>query len=89
MAEEIVPARISPKLTKEVQNLAIRVYKAIGCRGFGRVDMIICRGKPYVLEINTIPGLTPNSLLPKEAEAAGLSYSKMLDKIIEFALEND
>lgn len=89
MSEEIIPARISPKLTMEIKNLAIKVYKAIDCRGFGRVDMIICRGKPYVLEINTIPGLTPNSLLPKEAAVAGISYSEMLDKIIEFALEND
>lgn len=86
-SEEIVPARIPPKLTKEIQNLAIKVFKAINCRGFGRVDIIICRGKPYVLEINTIPGLTPNSLLPKEAMAAGMTYSQMLDRIIELALE--
>lgn len=85
--EEIVPARISKKLTKKVQDLAIRVFQAIDCRGFGRVDMIIRRGKPYVLEINTIPGLTPVSLFPKEAAAAGISYSQLLDRIIELALE--
>jgi len=84
---EIVPARISEKLTKQVQNLAIRVYKAIDCRGFGRVDMIISEGKPYVLEINTIPGLTPMSLFPKAAAAAGLSYPQLLDRLIELALE--
>jgi len=89
MSEEIAPARISRKLTKKVQDLAIKVYKAIGCRGFGRVDMIIFKGKPYVLEINTIPGLTPNSLLPKAAKAAGISFSDMLDKIIGFALERN
>ncbi len=87
MSEEIVPARISKKLTKQVQNLAIRVYKAIDCRGFGRVDMIISKGKPYVLEINTIPGLTPVSLFPKEAAAAGISYPALLDRLIELALE--
>lgn len=85
--EEICPARISKKLTKEVQNLAVRVYKAIGCRGFGRVDFIISRGQPYVLEINTIPGLTPTSLLPQEAAAAGISYPRLLDRVIELALE--
>jgi len=85
--DEIVPARISKRLTKKVQELAIRVFQAIDCRGFGRVDMIISRGKPYVLEINTIPGLTPLSLFPKEAAAAGMSYSQLLDRIIELALE--
>lgn len=85
--EEIVPARISKKLTKKVQNLAIRVYKTINCRGFGRVDMIIRKDKPYVLEINTIPGLTPVSLFPKEAAAAGISYPQLLDRLIELALE--
>lgn len=85
--EEIVPARISKRLTKQVQDLAVRVFEAIGCRGFGRVDFIISRGKPYVLEINTIPGLTPNSLLPQEAAAAGISYSRLLDRVIELALE--
>ncbi len=87
LCDEIVPARISKRLTKKVQELAIRVFQAIECRGFGRVDMIIYKGKPYVLEINSIPGLTPVSLFPKEAAAAGLSYSKLLDKIIELALE--
>lgn len=85
--EEIVPARISKKLTKQVQDLAVRVFQAIDCRGFGRVDMIISGNKPYVLEINTIPGLTPVSLFPKEAVAAGISYRGLLDKIIELALE--
>lgn len=87
MCEEIVPARISSALTKRVQEAAVRVFQAIGCRGFGRVDMIIVRGQPYVLEINTIPGLTPNSLLPQEAAAAGMSYSQLLDRVIELALE--
>jgi len=85
--DEIVPARISKRLTRKVQDLAIQVFKAIDCRGFGRVDMIISRGKPYVLEINTIPGLTPVSLFPQEAAAAGISYSQLLDRIIELALE--
>jgi len=85
--DEIVPARIFKKLTEKVQAIAVKVYQAIGCRGFGRVDIIVCCGKPYVLEINTIPGLTPNSLLPKEAAAAGISYAKLIERIIELALE--
>lgn len=85
MSDEIVPARISPPLTELVQETAKKVYRAVGCRGFGRIDMIIKDSQPYVLEINTIPGLTPASLLPKAAKAMGLSYSQLLDKIIGFS----
>ena len=87
-AEEIVPAKISKALTKKVQELSIKVYQAIGCRGFARVDFLVKKGKnPVVLEINTIPGLTPMSLLPKAALAAGISYPKLLEKVIYYALE--
>ena len=86
-AEEIVPARISSRQKKKVQDLAVKVYKAIGARGFSRVDFILQeRRYPVVLEINTIPGLTPMSLLPKAAKATGISYSQLLDKIIKYAL---
>lgn len=85
---EIAPARISKKLTKEVQGLAVKVHKTVGCRGFSRVDFILRNNKkPIVLEINTIPGLTPASLLPKAAKAAGISYPQLLDKIIQYSLE--
>lgn len=87
MSEEIVPARIPDKLTKKVQEIAVKVYERVGCWGFGRVDMIIRDGVPHVLEINTIPGLTPNSLLPKEAAAAGITYGCLIEKIIQFALD--
>ena len=86
-SEEIVPARLTANLAKKVQNLAIKVYNAVDCQGFGRVDMIIRENKIFILEINTIPGLTPNSLLPKEAAAAGISFPQLLDKIINLALE--
>lgn len=87
-AQEIVPARISNKLTREVQELAVKAYKVVGCRGFARVDFILKDKKtPIILEINTIPGLTPTSLFPKSTKVAGMSYSKMLDKIIGYGLE--
>jgi len=86
-SDEIVPARISKKLTKIVQELSINVHKAIGARGFSRVDFILKNNKdPIILEINTIPGLTPMSLLPKAAKAYGLSYSELLDKIIKYSI---
>lgn len=87
-SEEIVPARISNDLAKRVQQIALRVHKVLGCRGFSRVDFIVKNAKtPLVLEINTIPGLTPMSLLPKAAKASGITYPRLLDKIIEYALE--
>lgn len=86
-SEEIVPARISAALTKKIQKTAVAVYKIVGCRGFGRVDFILKNGKtPIVLEINTIPGLTPMSLLPKAAKAAGISYPGLLSRIINYAI---
>lgn len=87
ITDEIVPARISPKLTKRVQATAITAYQALGCRGFGRVDMIIKGDQIYVLEVNTIPGLTPVSLMPRAAKAAGIAYDKLLDKVIDLSLE--
>lgn len=84
---EIVPARISKKIERKVKEAAKKVYKAVGASGFGRVDFILKDGKIYVLEINTIPGLTPLSLLPKEAKAAGISYPKMLERIINYAFQ--
>jgi D-alanine-D-alanine ligase len=86
-AQEICPARLNEGLTKKVQEIAIKVFKVIGGWGFARVDMIMKNENVYVLDINTLPGMTPNSLLPKEAKAAGYSYSQMLDRIIELALK--
>lgn len=86
--EEIVPARISEETTKTIQEYSLKVFELTGARGFIRVDYIVKNGTdPIVLEMNTIPGLTPNSLLPKEAKGAGIEYSQMLDKMIELALE--
>lgn len=86
-AKEICPARLDRMMTEKIQEIAVQVFKVIGGRGFARVDMIIRDKDVYVLDINTLPGLTPNSLLPKETKAIGLSYSQMLDKIIKLALE--
>ncbi len=87
-AEEIIPAKIPKTLSDKIQETSIKVHKILGCKGFSRVDFIIKDNKcPIVLEINTIPGLTPMSLLPKAAKAAGISYKKLLEKIIKYAEE--
>jgi D-alanine-D-alanine ligase len=84
-----IPARLSPRQTKRVQELAVRAFKAIDCAGMGRVDFVLDRksGRIFVLEINTIPGFTSISMYPKLWEASGVPYSKLLDRLIELALE--
>lgn len=86
-SEEIIPAGISKKNEKAARELAIKVFKTIGAKGFARVDFILRRDKLYILEINTIPGLTKLSLLPKEASTAGIDYPKLLDMIIGYAIK--
>jgi D-alanine-D-alanine ligase len=76
-----------PALVDKVQKSAIACFNALGCRGAARVDFIIDDdGKPYVLEINTIPGMTSHSLLPKAAAKIGISMSRLCLKIVELAL---
>ncbi|HEX8923963.1 MAG TPA: D-alanine--D-alanine ligase [Patescibacteria group bacterium] len=87
LSEEIVPARIDKNLTDKIQKMSVEIFQLCGCRGMARVDYIIRDDEIYVLEINTIPGLTANSLLPKEAKALGISYGELLDKVIELARE--
>lgn len=85
-AEEVCPAKISESLRQRVQKISEKVFELIGAKGYGRVDLIVRKNKIYVLEINTLPGMTALSLLPKEAAAIGISYSELLDRIIELAL---
>ena len=85
----IIPARLSPRKTKQVQELAVRAFRAVDCAGMARVDFLMDRktGKVFVNELNTIPGFTSISMYPKMWEASGLSYPKLLDRLIELALE--
>ena len=87
--QEIVPARLSKSLTKKVQNIAIKAHQVLGCRGFSRTDMIIKKPKIYVLETNTIPGLTSESLFPKAAKVTGISLTNLLEKLIVLSLEKN
>ncbi len=86
--EEIVPARISETVAAEARRIATLCHQTLGCRGMSRTDMIVtAEGEVYTLEVNTIPGMTPTSLLPRSAEAAGYSFSQLLDRLIALALE--
>jgi len=85
--QEICPARIDDKLTQKTKECAIKAHKALGCWGCSRTDMIINNGDIYILETNTIPGMTPTSLLPQAAKAAGLNFSQLLDRLIELGMQ--
>jgi D-alanine-D-alanine ligase len=84
-SEEIVPAPRSAETLAAIAAIAVRVHQVIGCRGVSRTDMIMRDGTFYVLETNTLPGLTANSLLPRSFQAAGGSYSQLLDVLIATA----
>lgn len=83
-----IPASLSKETTKKVQELAVAAFKVLCCEGMGRVDFFVAKdGRVLVNEINTIPGFTSISMYPKMWEASGLSYLKLIDKLIELAIE--
>ncbi len=86
MTEFIIPARLSDSLTQEVQEIALGTHQAVGCWGYSRVDMLVDNaGQPYVMEINTLPGLTDLSDLPAQAAAAEMSYDELIYEILTSA----
>jgi len=85
-AEHVCPAKIDAVLTKKIQELALVAFRALGLVVYGRVDVILSdKGEPFVLEVNTIPGMTEASLLPEAAAAAGMSYPDLCLRIIELS----
>jgi D-alanine-D-alanine ligase len=87
LSEHVIPARIPEHQQLEVQELAIKAHKALGCENFSRVDLIVePGGEAFVLEVNTIPGLTEISLFPDAARAAGISFPQLISKLIDLAL---
>lgn len=82
----LVPAPISPELTQEMQELAKQAYELMGCCGVARVDfMTDAAGKPYILELNTVPGMTTTSLVPKAAQAVGIDFTELCEEILRTA----
>jgi D-alanine-D-alanine ligase len=86
LTELVAPADLRPALAEEVSRIALDCYALLGCRGFGRVDMMIdADERVWVLEINSIPGMTDTSLLPKAAQAAGLSFDEVIERVLDDA----
>ncbi|OMF42415.1 MULTISPECIES: D-alanine--D-alanine ligase [Paenibacillus] len=84
-AEEKV-IELPPVIEQRVREAALASYRLLQCKVYARVDMILCQDRPYVLEVNTLPGMTANSLLPKSAAAAGITFTQLLDHIIASSL---
>jgi D-alanine-D-alanine ligase len=85
-AEHVCPAKIDPNKTKQIQELALRAFRALGLVVYARVDVLLSdSGDPFVLEANTIPGMTEASLLPEAGAAAGISYIDLCVRIIELS----
>jgi D-alanine-D-alanine ligase len=81
------PAELDEREAAAVGEAALAAYEALGCAGFSRVDLILAEDGPQVLEVNAIPGLTDTSLLPLAAEAAGMSFEELVERILELALQ--
>lgn len=86
-SEEITPARIPEELTREIQKNTANIYRSLGFKGIARMDYIIQDDKPYLIEINTIPGMSPQSLVPQQAAAAGISLQELFTAVIEEGLK--
>lgn len=86
MTEEITPAPLPVALLRKIQDQALLAHSTLGCRGFSRTDFLVHGKTVYVLELNSIPGLTTESLLPKAAQAGGLPFPRLLDRVIRAAV---
>jgi D-alanine-D-alanine ligase len=87
-SEEVCPADIPPDVAKRAQDLALRAHGALRCRGMSRLDLVWSGDRMVALEVNTIPGMTANSLLPKAARAAGIPFGDLLARFVDWALED-
>ncbi len=85
LTEFILPADFSEELTKKIQDLAIKAHKACSCKGVSRVDFLVYNNIPYILEINTNPGMTDTSDLPAQAKEMGIDYNSLVELILKTA----
>ncbi|KAF1084664.1 D-alanine--D-alanine ligase B [Sporotomaculum syntrophicum] len=88
LSNHIIPPRLPDSVQQTIKDLAYKTYLAIGCRGLSRVDFMVDQnGQPYILEVNTIPGMTETSLFPDAARAAGIDFETLVAKVVELAME--
>ncbi|MBN1629955.1 MAG: D-alanine--D-alanine ligase [Thermoleophilia bacterium] len=83
MTDFVLPARLAPPVYAEAEREAVAAFSAVGCRGYARVDMMVdAAGRPWFVEVNTLPGMTDTSDLPAQARAAGISYEELVETIL-------
>jgi D-alanine-D-alanine ligase len=87
LADVLPHAEIDPALATRLRDLALRAYVAVDCSGLARVDFLVPDGAVYLSEMNTLPGFTATSMYPKQAELAGLSFARLVERLIELGLE--
>lgn len=87
-SNEITPADLSPEWARRVSTMAKKIYEVLGMKGFSRSEFILHEDQPYLLEVNTVPGLTEQSLLPQQAQAAGIGLPELFDNAIQEALHD-
>lgn len=85
--DEICPARLTPEQTKQAQEVALRAHQALRCSGVTRTDMIVQADRIVALEVNTVPGMTPTSLVPRSAAAAGIGFDDLVEWMVQDALK--
>lgn len=85
-SDEITPARLDAQTEQKVRETAAKAYDALGMSGFSRTDFIVRDGEPHFIEINTNPGLSPQSIFPQQAQHAGIAFGSLLDSEIQFAM---
>ncbi|UCD83345.1 MAG: D-alanine--D-alanine ligase [Deltaproteobacteria bacterium] len=85
-SDYILPPRLSPRILKKAERIALKAHKCLGCQGATRADLRVDpRGRPYLLEVNSLPGMTATSLLPKIARESGLNYNDLVERILQTA----
>jgi len=90
LTDYVVPAKLEEGIATKVSRAALSAHKLLGCSGCSRVDMILSQhNEPFVLEVNTIPGLTETSLLPKAAKSIGIEFGELCLKLIKLAYEKE
>ena len=87
-SKEVCPAELDEGVTRRAQEFGLKAHRALKLKGYSRTDMMVAEdGEIYVIETNTVPGMTPTSLLPQAAKAFGLGFSELIDRLIELAME--
>lgn len=88
-SEHIVPARISEELTEQIKQYAVAAHQVLGCQTYSRVDFLLTKeGIPYILEVNTLPGMTPTSLFPDSAKVESIAYDDMIETFVQLTVSD-